>query len=345
MARKGTRNVFKRGDTWSFRARIDGKDVWRGGYRSERLAATALADFRRDAQGAAMGFTKSKVSTLEGFRDTYLKWARRHKRSADRDERSLKFLVARLGALRLNDLTKARIDAYQNDRLADGVKGSTVNREVACLRKLLSRAVDVGELRDNPLRGVTMLPEPPARQPSLDHEQEAALLKAASPDWLRVMIRIALATGARKGEILGLHWKDLDFEGGAAIIRDSKSGQSRRVPVHPSVLTELYNRRQHPEAPVVLNDDGEPPTPNAAVQAWIRVRNKVGLGDMRFHDLRHVAGSRLLAAGASLPEVADWLGHKTLHMARRYAHTNPTRLRELVGKIALVDGVGEGGEG
>jgi integrase len=204
-----------------------------------------------------------------------------------------------------------------------------------------------------------MLPEAPARQPALTADEESRLMEACTPSWLRLLVRVAIGTGMRQGEVLALKWGDLDTDAGEAIVRDSKSGRSRRVPVHPAVLAELaelrkareraadeahgtgvrdlQHRREIPEASIVLTDEGESPTSNATVQAFARARRRIGRDDLHFHDLRHVYASRLLGAGASLPEVADTLGHRTLHMAKRYAHTNPARLRSLVAVIELAD--------
>lgn len=102
------------------------------------------------------------------------------------------------------------------------------------------------------------------------------------------------------------------------------------VPIRPDMLKELVTRRQLPEAPVIVTDAGTPPKALSVSQAFRRAARKVGRPDLRFHDTRHLCGSRLLAAGASLPMVADMLGHKTLAMSKRYAHTDRDRLTSLI---------------
>ena len=84
---------------------------------------------------------------------------------------------------------------------------------------------------------------------------------------------------------------------------------------------------------MIVMANGCVPSAPGVNHAMQRAVKKIGSEDLRFHDLRHIAGTRLLASGASLPEVASFLGHKTLSIARRYAHVTQNRLRDLVSRM------------
>jgi len=193
----------------------------------------------------------------------------------------------------------------------------------------MSFAVEQEVMDSNQLRGIKLLPEAAARQPVLQLQDEARLLEA-SPKWLADIIVLAVATGCRMGELLSLRWKHLDFDAGDLVVEDSKSGESRRIPLHPGIRELLWSRRGLPEGYVVTGPDGTLPSQEKVSHAFKEVARKMKREDLRFHDLRHVAATRLLATGASLPEVASYLGHKTLYIARRYAQPTRTRMHELV---------------
>lgn len=330
-------NIIKRGKTWYIRIFVDGRDVWRAAGRDRKEAQQILGRLRADADRGKLGLGKSTQSTptLSDFRDRYMKWAKAHKRSWKRDEYSLAKLEPVFGDLRLPQINKARVESYQRDRLAADVKGATINREVACLRKILSYAVEIDAIETNPLLRIKMLPESAGRIPVLDVEDEARLLQNAPP-WLRLLARLAVATGARQGELMALKWRDVDLDVGILTITDSKSGDSRRVPIHPTLLDVLKTCRGLPEALVITLPNGKAPSRYSVTDAFKRAARTIGRGELRFHDLRHIAGSRLLGTGASLPEVAAMLGHKTLAMSKRYTHVSPVRLRSLIADMPMV---------
>jgi integrase len=274
--------------------------------------------------------------------------------------------------LRLHEITKARAEEYMRDRrrvetarsvshreaferrrgrgevprntkapAPQSLSPASVNREIACLRKLLSFAVDMGELEANPLSRIRLFREPPGRIPTIEPEDKRQLLSAL-PEWMRPIARLAMMTGCRQSEILALRWKHVDLSAGTLTVEDSKSGDARRVPLHPALADELRERRGLPDGWVVDMPErphrnpktGRPmePTrsPTSISHAFRNAARKIGRPDLRFHDLRHVCGSDLLATGANLPEVAAMLGHRTLVMAKRYSHANPVRLASLV---------------
>lgn len=367
-------NLYQRGNRWYVRFIVDGKEIRKSAGRSQKAAEDLLARLRTEAERSAVGLhrPKSACPTLAAFAPRYQAWARAHKESWARDDRSLVPLLAALGSLRLYEITKARAEAYMQARRDTETARSTnhreaferrrargelprtakppapqklspasVNREVACLRKLLSYAVDMGELDVNPLSRIRLFREPPGRIPTLEPEDKQRLV-AALPEWMRPIVRLAMLTGCRQSEILALRWKHVDLNSGTLAVEDSKSGEARRVPLHPALLDELRERRGPPDGWVVAMPErphrnpktGRPMEPSRSAtsisHAFRNAVRKIGRPDLRFHDLRHVCGSELLATGASLPEVATMLGHKTLVMAKSYAHVSPVRLASLV---------------
>jgi integrase len=363
--------IFNRNGHWYAKVKVRGVQKWRSAATLE-LAQKALGDLREDAAREHVGIPKVARLTLADFAPVYMKWAKMQKKSWKRDAQSVATLVASLGHYRLPELTKPRVEAFMRARreveslcsvraregfarlqkagkTPPGAKApaprmlapATVNREVACLRKLLARAVEAGELQKNPIAGIHQFPEAPGRIPTMEATDDAALL-AALPEWMRPIARLAILTGCRESEILALRWRHVDFDAGTLAVEDSKSGEARRVPMHPVLIAELRGRRGLPEGWVIempCKARKDPTTgkaldpardPHSVSQAFRRTVRKIGRPDLRFHDLRHVCGSRLLETGASLPEVATMLGHKTLAMAKRYAHTSPKRLANLV---------------
>jgi integrase len=321
--------IIIREGTYYAVVRINGRQVWRSAGKSERRAHEILADLLDRRERGTFDEEPIHRTTLAGFAPAYLKWANLRKRSAERDARSLKHLEKVFGEARMERISKADVYQYQEQRSAAHISGATINREVACLRKVLSLAVELGHIARNPLLGIRMLPESPARQPSLDDEDEARLLWAL-PRWMRPLVDVALATGARQGELLELHWRDINATAGCIVIADSKSGESRRVPLPRSLLAELDAARGASGDFALRLDEGREFGRNAVSAAFSKAAKKSGLRGMRFHDLRHVAASRWLANGGNLVEVAALLGQKTLSMAMRYSHANWNRLQGLV---------------
>lgn len=332
--------IMRRGRTWYARVQRDGRDVWRAAGPTRQEALELRARMVQDAARKRIGLPVESTKTFADFVNrSYVPWAEARKRSVERDKYALKHLLPVFGGMRLADITRDRVEAYQEDRLATTIPGGrkitprTVNVECSILRRILSRAVELGELDENPLARLPMLREAPARQPLLDPEQEAALL-AACPGWLAELVRAAIITGARQGELLALTWRHVDLSEGVLTVPSSKTGESRRVPLPRAFVDDLRARRQAPEAVVFGDRHGRPLLRDHVTKAFARAARRAGLANLRFHDLRHVAASRWLASGAALPEVASILGHRTLSISRRYAHPKWDRLRDLVERAA-----------
>lgn len=202
---------------------------------------------------------------------------------------------------------------------------STANRYLAVLSHAFTTAVkEWGWLRENPLSKVKRPKEGKARERFLSREEITHLLdecrKSQSPHLYPVVL-FAITTGARKGEILGLKWGDVDFVRGIATFRDTKNGETRSVALDQAVIDCLKNEKTKR---VVFSQyifpsyNGKSPAVIRA--AWDAVIEKLGWKDVVFHTLRHTAASHLAMRGESDLVIAAVLGHKTLAMVKRYSH-------------------------
>ena len=118
----------------------------------------------------------------------------------------------------------------------------------------------------------------------------------------------------RRGEILGLSWDNVDLKRRTVFLPLTKNGSSREVPLTSKALSVLQEQRRRTDThPFPVNA-------NAFRLAWVRMRSRTGLNDLRFHDLRHEAISRFFEMGLSIPEVALISGHKDVKMLFRYTH-------------------------
>ncbi len=201
---------------------------------------------------------------------------------------------------------------------------STTNRYLAALSKALSVAVkDWGWLKENPAGKVTRLRENKPRGTYLDRDEISHLLteckKSKSPHLYAVTL-MALATGARKGEILSLKWADIDFKRAIAILRDTKNGETRSLPLSPLLVKCLIGKR---EKSTVCSEYVFPDKcgnrPADIRTAWDRVVKITGLS-ICFHSLRHTAASHLAMRGVSTLELGLILGHKCSASILRYSH-------------------------
>lgn len=251
---------------------------------------------------------------------------------------ALKYWRAELGMMRVRDVTPMLIGEHR-DRLLGAPTRShghkkTKPRTPATVRQYLAMLtavykVGVRELRwceHNPVRDVT-LPRPAGGRTRFlaDAEREALLAacKASESALLYPFVLFALTTGARRGEIAGLRWANVDLQRRWAIFPRTKNGDARGVPLVPAVVAELEK----------LPRSDEHVFPVDVSKAWHTAMGRAKLADFRFHDLRHSAASRLVQSGANLSEVAQLLGHKDIRMTQRYSHVHNAHTLALVDRV------------
>lgn len=146
-------------------------------------------------------------------------------------------------------------------------------------------------------------------------------------------IRLLVLTGCRRNEVLGLRWKDLDFEAGEMRLADSKTG-ARVVPLPPAAAKVLEGLSRIPDNPWVFPGKKKGSRQRNIQDSWGRVRERAGLAGVRLHDLRHSYASRALALGESLSMIGELLGHRKVQTTARYAHLARDSVRTSTARVA-----------
>ena len=269
---------------------------------------------------------------------------------------ALRVLDEHLGALALSAITSKRVADFRDARTKAGLSASTVRKEI----NLLSKLVDLAgkewgiALAANPCAMVTKPTENNARSRRLSPGEERYLL-AACKGSTALLVRLALETAARLGELLALQWSDVDLQRRVILLRGidgrgTKSGDDvRAVPLSSaavSVFDELSKLPRSIDGRVFYQWKASDSFSKTWVRAVARARalyvadcGKAGkepdaafLADLRFHDLRHEAVSRLFERGVfDAMEVASISGHKTLQMLKRYTHLRAEDLAKKLG--------------
>src|SRR5262249_55801997 len=174
------------------------------------------------------------------------------------------------------------------------------------------------------MRNVRKPKEPRGRVRFLSDDERKRLLdvcRESDSQYLYTIVALALATGARKMELLSLTWQDVDLKRGVMTLHETKNGEHRTLPLtgHALALMREHASIQCKETSLVFPSQNGKAARDIRT-AWRHAVKRAGIENFRYHDLRHTFASYLAMNGASLLEIAEALGHKTLSMVKRYAH-------------------------
>ncbi len=320
--------ITKRKDSWFVQIRRKGFTPRYRSFPSRAQAQTWAREQEtkidaRDAPTVAAQILQSPLSELI---ERYKREVSSLKRSCDSERLRLGKLQRHpLCTLSLGEVTPSAIASYRDDRLAVAKPG-TVRRELSLLHHILDTAQKqwslnlgrnpVGDIRYPIVRDQRERRFRPTEQARLETELSKCQNRAILP-----LVRFAIETAMRRGELLSLTWQNVDLERRTAFIPDTKTGTPRTVPLTKmaaAILEGLVDRRD-----LVFHV-----TIDCLKAAWRRACKRAGLPDLRVHDLRHEAVSRLFEIGLSVPEVALISGHKDPRMLFRYTHLQPDQVRD-----------------
>lgn len=295
-------------------------------------------------EGRHFKTVEAKKHTLSDMLDRYEKSVLPNLKSGADRSRHIIFWKAELGDYTLADVRPSQI-AEARDTLAQSMTSrgeprspSTVNRYLATLSHAYTVAVkEWGWADENPLLKVSSLKEPRGRMRFLSDDERRRLLavcKDSSSRFLYPVVVLAISTGMRHGEIINLRWKNVNLVEGYIVLYETKNGEVRRVPLAGHALECLKSlgkvRRTDTD---LLFPQSRGKNPVTLQKPWITALKTAEIEDFRFHDLRHSAASYLAMNGASLAEIAEILGHKTLQMVKRYAHLSEAHTASVVAKM------------
>ena len=298
-----------------------------------------------DARAAIIGAFAASMKTMAEVIDRYLVEVLPHKSTRLRyiagQRAQLNWWKERIGQIALSDLSPY-ILANERDKLTSGSgrkrAPSTVNRYLAALNHVFSTAVkEWGWLTSNPLAAVKKAKEPRGRTKFLTPEQMRPLLAAAHQATrkpLALIILLAVSTGARKGELLGIERANVDFGRRVIILYDTKNGDPRPLYLsdHIAAKLKLWMARMPASSKYVFRTR-HADRPFEIDREWCRARKAAGLQAFRFHDLRHTAASWMAMQGATMTEIGEVLGHKSVNMTKRYSHLSITHTASVVEKM------------
>jgi integrase len=294
-------------------------------------------------QGRHFKTAEAKKHTVGELIDRYLREMEKKNPKRVVDVRPLLgWWKGEMGVYLLSDVSRALIVEHRDKLLnttghhVERRSNSTVNRYMTALGNAFTVATNEWEwVEENPMRKISKLSEPRGRVRFLDDEEREQLLEACkvskSPQ-LHILVVLALSTGARHGEIINLRWSDVDLQRRVIILHDTKNKERRLLPLAHYALQfmEAHSKVRNIASDLVFPSPSNPMKVWDSRSSWLSALQKANIQNFRFHDLRHSCASYLAMNGASLAEIAEVLGHKTLQMVKRYAHLSEAHTAKVV---------------
>jgi len=237
-------------------------------------------------------------------------------------------------------ISTSDVEDYIGQRLDDGVKNGTINRELTCLKRMFNLAIKWGEARRNPVQQIDMLEEPPGRTRFLSVEDAKKLIHFCS-DHIRPIVILALNTGMRLNEILPLQWKQIyiyDVIDPHIELLYTKNNKKRYILLNDDMVNlfctlreTTHCKQRNPEYVFSSIRSGQPL--KSVRKPFERALRLARIDDFRFHDLRHTFASHYVMNGGDLLSLRDILGHSNLKMVERYSHLASAYKRKMINKL------------
>lgn len=295
------------------------------------------AEMLKVEQAKALGFNPPGEETFEEVAVRFLQYqkARITPKAYDREKGIVENHLTPAFPVKVASIRRQDIQRYVTQR-SGKVSPYSIQKELNILKHLLRLCVEWEIIPINPAQGVKS-PRVPAGRIRYLQPTELRVLLEACPEWLRHFVMLAVCTGMRRSEILGLRWLDVDIVHARIMLPQTKNGEGRIVYLNQlaqDVLRSLASDTQPKSLEKLFLDT----SPEKVSVAFKRACDSVGISDFRLHDCRHTAASWLRMSGADIHTVAQLLGHKDLRMAARYQHLSPAFLADAVGKLDAVFG-------
>ncbi len=340
--------IYQRGDNWYIDFYFHGHRIREMIGPSRKLAETIVAKRKvAIAENKNLDIKKDPEPVkFHEFAKEYLKWARANKKHSTciKDISIMRGLDAHFEKKSIHEITTWDIEKWKMKR-KETLKPGSVNRELALVKHLFSKAVEWKKLKESPAKAIKRMKGETNRLRFLMPEETNILLSNCEGllwGLLEPLVTLALHTGARKGELQNLKWTEIDFKLENITLLDTKNGERRDIRMDQTVRStlEALDRRSEFVFPntrkaystivdygldrrsefVFPNTAGKKIACSRLHEAFHEALARSGIEDFHFHDLRHSFASNLVMNGAELNDVRELLGHKKMEMTLRYAH-------------------------
>ncbi|MBF0556408.1 MAG: site-specific integrase [Nitrospirae bacterium] len=280
--------------------------------------------------------------TFRQLSEQYLIWAERQ-RSFRSKRGFILQLVDVFGNLPLRSFNTMQIEQFQTRRIEKGNKPATVNRLLATMKHMFTKAVQ-WEMADDStfkkIRQVRLLEENNRRLRYLSKDECKELLRNCN-GYLNAIVTFALNTGCRRGEILSVKWDNIDLTHGFIRLDRTKNGECRDIPINDDLKAVLQSITRRLDIPYVFFDETTGKPFNDVKRSFQTACRRAGIRDFHFHDLRHTFASHLVMGGVDITTVSKLLGHKSLTMTLRYSHLSPNHLQNAVNVLDITGNADE----
>ena len=325
-------SLRQHGKGWQARVRRQGyPDITKSFQSRQDAERWARALESEVDKGQFISIDEAQRSTLGDLIARYLVEITPRMKGATEDTIRLKAIMRRsIASWSMANLSAARVAVFRDERLKE-VSAGTVIRELAYLSSIINHARrEWGINVPNPVQMVRKPPSPPSRGRVLADEEITKLLQALEPTgrrshWTKPAVQLALATAMRRGELLSLRWDRIDFKARTAFLPDTKNGHSRTVPLSSLAIQVLAELPRHISGFVL------PVKFFTLDAAFNRGVARAGLEDVRFHDLRRTAITRMAEKLPNVIELAAVSGHKSLMVLKQYYRPSASDLAHKLG--------------
>ncbi|AJI57379.1 phage integrase family protein [Francisella philomiragia] len=294
--------------------------------RNEAMRLNGLIAQGVDVQSDKQEVTEARKTFKQYLDDFYVDWYMRNRKSYQSTLNILQRTLEPLHTFPLEQIDAKQVDIflkkYQQDR---GCSNSRINRILVALKGSISRAVEFGYLKENPLSKLKQLKESSQNIRYLTNNETEVFFETLEkqPKILRDVVIVAYYSGMRLGEILSLKWSNIDYHTQQIILdaEDTKTNKGRSIPLHKEIVTVISNIKNNSRYIFVSEITGE--KLNTVRSYWDRFIKESGIDKFRFHDLRHNFCSMLVMKGVPIYTVAQLAGHSDVKTTQRYAHLSP----------------------
>ena len=273
----------------------------------------------------------TKNPTIEVFAEKFLE-RRRDTRSYGRYVILVQHLLRRFKGRKLSSsITSEDVEDYKGWRKAEGVKNATVNRELACLKRMYNLAILWGDATRNPVNGVKYLHEPPKKDRFVTREEAAKLINAASDHFKPILVTV-FYTGMRLQEVLGLKWDMVRLwdMGGEIELIYTKNGKKRYIPLNET-MRKLFLDLERKGDSVFIGTRNEPL--KSVRKPLATAVKRAGIEKTTFHDFRHSWASWMSEAGVDPYTIMEIGGWSSLKILERYLHRTRAQRQSAVERI------------